>query len=149
MRILFVESIMDKKKNMSRGRLADVTGEVVEADLRRRRFQLWRHPESAVCVPFDEGHEDMVTTALKNHKWTQLRVQGRGEYSSTGKLLRITQVERMELLDKPVDPSIPSIEDIAQAIAAEVPESELERIPKDFCDHLDHYIYGTPKRPRQ
>lgn len=141
---------MSKKsaKQNSRDDFADVTGEVVVADLPRRQFQLRRQPETAVCVPFEEGQEDIVTTALKNHKWTQLRVQGRGEYSSAGKLLRITQVERMELMDKPVDPNIPSLEEIAEAIAAEVPEHELERIPKDFCDHLDHYIYGTPKRPR-
>ena len=31
-------------------------------------------------------------------------------------------------------------------IAASIPASELAKLPRDFTDQLDHYIYGTPKR---
>ena len=141
---------MDKNLNeeVSRDDFADVTGEVVVADLPRRQFQLLRQPETAVCVPFEEGQEDIVTTALKNHKWTQLRVQGRGEYSSAGKLLRITQVERMELLPEEgeFDPSAPAIEDILLAIAAKIPDSEWDKLPRDLSGQVDHYLYGARKR---
>jgi hypothetical protein len=48
-------------------------------------------------------------------------------------------------------------EDVAQApvpawkrvlqIMNTVPEAEFERIPADGSAQLDHYVYGTPKRP--
>jgi len=28
-----------------------------------------------------------------------------------------------------------------------IPEEELRRIPKDLSSQIDHYVYGTPKRP--
>lgn len=31
-------------------------------------------------------------------------------------------------------------------IAASIPTAELARLPADFGDQLDHYIYGTPKQ---
>lgn len=38
------------------------------------------------------------------------------------------------------------IADILAEISARVPTNELPQIPADFCDQLDHYIYGTPKK---
>ncbi len=38
---------------------------------------------------------------------------------------------------------------IAQVLAeigAAIPAAELAKLPPDFTDQLDHYIYGTPKR---
>jgi putative addiction module CopG family antidote len=32
-------------------------------------------------------------------------------------------------------------------IMSEVPDDAFERIPPDSSEQLDHYIYGTPKRP--
>ncbi len=43
------------------------------------------------------------------------------------------------------DPSAPAIEDQLRAIWADVPKEELDRLPPDLTEHLDHYIYGTPK----
>ena len=34
----------------------------------------------------------------------------------------------------------------ADRIAAEVPASELEKLPRDGGQNLDHYLYGAPKR---
>lgn len=31
-------------------------------------------------------------------------------------------------------------------IAASVPDHEVAKLPSDFTDQLDHYIYETPKR---
>ena len=31
-------------------------------------------------------------------------------------------------------------------IAATIPASELAKLPPDFTNQLDHYVYGTPKR---
>jgi predicted DNA-binding antitoxin AbrB/MazE fold protein len=43
------------------------------------------------------------------------------------------------------DPNSPTIEDELRAIWADVPKEEWDRLPADLTDHLDHYIYGTPK----
>ena len=34
----------------------------------------------------------------------------------------------------------------ADRIAAEVPASELEKLPRDGGQNLDHYLYGAPNR---
>jgi hypothetical protein len=39
-----------------------------------------------------------------------------------------------------------SIQDRILAIAADIPDEELARLPPDLTDNLDHYIYGSPKR---
>jgi hypothetical protein len=44
-----------------------------------------------------------------------------------------------------IDPKAPTIEEKIAAIWADVPPSEWARLPADLTDHLDHYIYGTPK----
>ena len=44
------------------------------------------------------------------------------------------------------DSNSPSIEEKLVAIWADVPASEWAKLPADLTDHLDHYIYGTPKK---
>ena len=39
----------------------------------------------------------------------------------------------------------PMVEVLAE-IAATIPPAELTKLPPDFTDQLDHYVYGTPKR---
>jgi hypothetical protein len=39
-----------------------------------------------------------------------------------------------------------SLEEKIAEITAQVPEEEWAKLPADLGDHLDHYIYGTPKR---
>jgi hypothetical protein len=39
-----------------------------------------------------------------------------------------------------------SLEEKIAQIVAEVPEEEWAKLPPDLGDHLDHYVYGTPKR---
>jgi hypothetical protein len=29
----------------------------------------------------------------------------------------------------------------------EIPDEELDRLPADLATQVDHYLYGTPKRP--
>lgn len=43
-------------------------------------------------------------------------------------------------------PSTRPIAEILAEIAAAIPEEELAKLPTDFTDQLDHYIYGTPKQ---
>ena len=127
----------------------DVTGEVLEADVRQRHFQLWIDERDQVSVNFSESQEGEVTTALKDHKLVRLKVKGRGEMSPQGRILKITRVDEMKL--QPVgehtfDPGARSIEEILAELASEVPMSEWEKLPADLTENFDHYIYGTPKR---
>ena len=34
-----------------------------------------------------------------------------------------------------------------QELARQVPPEEWDKIPKDWLDNLDHYLYGAPKKP--
>jgi prevent-host-death family protein len=40
---------------------------------------------------------------------------------------------------------IPSLEQVLDAIAQEVPDAKWERVPSDLAKNLDHYLCGTPK----
>ena len=56
--------------------------------------------------------------------------------------------QRMDALagtPRAFDPTAPRIEDTLQALAAEVPPEEWERVPSDLSGQHDHYIYGTPR----
>jgi hypothetical protein len=127
----------------------DVIGEVLEADVRQRRFQLWLDEKTSLTVSFSPEQEDEVTTALKEHRTRRLRVGGRGDMSSQGKPLRITEVTewRFEPVGEPsYDPTARPIEEVLADLAREVPEDDWKRLPPDLTDNLDHYLYGTPKR---
>ncbi|HUS92641.1 MAG TPA: hypothetical protein VM695_12365 [Phycisphaerae bacterium] len=126
-----------------------VTGEVLEADVRQKRFQLWREDGTAVSVSFTESQEDLVTTALKNHRSVRLRVTGRAEHAASGQLQRFIHVDSLEVAPTgptKFDATAPAIEDLLASIAAEVPAEEWDRLPADLTDDLDHYVYGTPRR---
>jgi hypothetical protein len=43
-------------------------------------------------------------------------------------------------------PATRPIAEVLAEIAATIPAAELAKLPPDFTDQLDHYIYGTPKR---
>src|SRR5271167_4954134 len=120
-------------------RMVDVTGEVVEADVMRKRFQLRVDDCNHVSVSFTEPQEHQVTAALKDHKEVRVRVRGRGEMSPEGRLLRVTEVEKLEI--QPVreitfDESARPIEDILEELAGEIPQSEWDRLPGDLSDNL-------------
>lgn len=124
-------------------------GEVLEADIRQGRFQLWLDERTGVTVTFSAEQEETVTSALKDHRTRRLQVKGKGEFSSQGKLQRITQVTELRFHpvgEPPYDPKAPRIEDVLAELAREVPEEEWEKLPRDLTDNLDHYLYGTPKR---
>jgi len=48
--------------------------------------------------------------------------------------------------DIPFDPAAPSLLEIAEALAREVPDEEWAKVPTDLAANVDHYLYGTPKR---
>ncbi|MCH7885057.1 MAG: hypothetical protein IIC01_07360, partial [Planctomycetes bacterium] len=54
----------------------DETGQVLEADVRQKRFQLWLGDTKGVQISFTDEQEAQVTTALKDHEAVRLRVTG-------------------------------------------------------------------------
>lgn len=128
---------------------ADVTGKVLEADVRQERFQVWLDDKTWVTVSFSPGQEEQVIQALRDHRTLRLQVIGRGEFSPSGEPSRITHVEELRLLpigEMPYDPAARPIEDVLAELAGEVPEEDWNRLPPDLTDNLDHYLYGTPRR---
>jgi hypothetical protein len=127
----------------------DITGEVLEADVRQRHFQVWTHEDTCARVCFSPEQEDAVTSALKDHRSLRLRVLGRGQFAPSGQLLQVTQVSDLAVIrpgEPRFDQGATAIEDELSAIAAGVPRQEWDNLPKDLTDHLDHYLYGTRRR---
>ncbi len=126
----------------------EISGEVLEADVRQNRFQLWSGENVKVTVAFTPDQEGQVTTALKEHRTARMFIKGRGEYSPQGKLLRILQVTELKLSADEInyDHSARPIEDMLQELAKEIPQEEWDKLPDDLSDNLDHYLYGVPKQ---
>lgn len=127
----------------------DITGEVLEADIRQRRFQLWRDEKSNVQVSFNDIQESEVTTALKEHDSVRLRVRGRGDFDPQGGLRKVTVVDSLDLVrpgEVPYDENARPIEDIIEELGREIPQEEWDKLPADFTDRLDYYLYGGDDR---
>ena len=123
----------------------DVTGHVLEADVRQRKFQIWLDDQTSVHVSFTEEQESEVTTALKDHKVMRLRIRGRGEFAPQGTLKRISSPDSFDLVghEAPAfDTSAPAIEDVISDIFKDVADEEWDRLPRDLTDRLDYYLYG-------
>lgn len=46
-----------------------------------------------------------------------------------------------------VEPVRAPIWERLEALAAQVPEHEVQKLPADGAAQIDHYLYGHPKRP--
>jgi hypothetical protein len=128
---------------------AEIKGEVLAADIRLGRCQLWLDEKTGITVNFTPELEDRVTSALKDHHTCHLYIKGKGEYSPQGKLQRITEVAEswIKPLGEPtlLDLMTPPIEEILSDLASEITKEEWEKLPSDLTDNLDHYLYGIPK----
>jgi hypothetical protein len=60
--------------------------------------------------------------------------------------------QKLRVLVYPVEetsttaPDTRPMAEVLAEIAATIPAAELVKLPPDFTDQLDHYIYGTPQR---
>lgn len=128
---------------------ADITGEILAADVRQRRFQLWINDRTPVAATFSSEFEDKVTAALRDHKTTKVHVVGRAEFSPQGEPIRLTSIETWEMVpgsQAALSETERPIEQVLAELAGEIPDADWRRLPSDLTTHLDHYLYGTPKR---
>lgn len=109
----------------SREATVEVTGYVLEADVRQKRFQLWTDKRKKVTVGFSKEQEHAVITALKEYASMQVRVRGPAELGVGGKPRRILRVERLDaahggapLFDSDTRPVEEKITEISSDIAA-------------------------------
>ena len=124
--------------------IADLTGEVFEADVLARRFQILLADHRKISVSFTADQEQLITSALKDHKVCQLRATGTGLFSTEGELVKVVSVDRMTV-GEPIQLSIQpsrSIGDELDDLARQVPEEEWRKLPEDLASNLDAYIYG-------
>ena len=122
-----------------------IEAEVVEADVRQRKFQVVSAGKGTVTVPLPPDQELLVTSALQEHESTRVRIAGPAELSASGEIQRFLEVKSMELKrpeDGEFDVSAPAIEDVLARIAAAVPDEEWSSLPKDLTSNMDRYIYG-------
>ena len=126
-----------------------ITGRVLEADVRQRRFQIWMEDGINAHVRFTAQQESEVTTTLKEHTSMQLLVKGHGEFNSDGVLRQIQNVEYLEVIPDdapPFDPNARRIEDIIEENFSKVPDQEWDKVPSDLSHQHDFYLYGINKR---
>ena len=85
---------------------------------------------------------------MKDHKSVCLHVIGKGEYLPEGKVNKVIEIVKLEIVQTEIseyDSTSPSIEDMLSSIASEVPKEEWDKLPKDLTDDLDSHLYGGPE----
>lgn len=125
----------------------DVAGEVLEVDVRHQRFQLWIDDKTFPRVAFTDQQELEITTALRDHRTVRVHIKGRGDFSPQGILQHISAVDELQVVpagELPFDAEAPAIEDELIELAKCFPHEDWNKLPDDFLDNLDHYLYGTP-----
>jgi hypothetical protein len=125
----------------------ELSGTVTMADVLQRRFNLKPDSGKAILVEFTPVQEAMVLDALREHASMRLRVRGVARMSPEGQIAKLEHVDFLGPID-PVqtDGSASDFVDEILKICSAVPAAEFDKLPKDAAQHLDHYLYGSPKR---
>ena len=89
------------------------------------------------------GQEEYRTTPLLELEgtWAEITAQ---ILDFAGQKLRVLVYPVEE--NSTAAPDTRPMAEVLADIAATIPPSELAKLPPDFTDQLDHYVYGTPKR---
>lgn len=75
--------------------------------------------------------------------WEEIAAAASARFN--GERLRVIVLPAVDTETMPLETPRP-IEEVLGEIGARVPPEEWARLPTDFSDQLDHYLYGTPKR---
>ena len=84
--------------------------------------------------------------SLHRHETQLVRVRGQGVFGRKGTLHKIEPVESIEAAVGAPTSERPIWETILE-MAAEVPEDEAIKLPRDLAQNVDHYLYGAPRHP--
>jgi len=127
----------------------DLIAEVTMARVSRPRMLLLLRDGREVEAPFRPEDELTITTALKDHTQAKIRLFGQGQFAPDGKLTRVLEVSRIDLLPEgvvPFDPTAKPIWEVFADLAAQEPPETFDRLPTDGSYNIDHYLYGAPKK---
>lgn len=58
---------------------------------------------------------------------------------------KIEENQTTDSVDLQQPPRLPPFLQYVEAISAQVPREEWEKLPKDLSKNIDHYLYGVPK----
>jgi hypothetical protein len=127
--------------------VVELTGQVVAADLRTKRFDVRVDDTTSLSVPLAERFVAAVLDALAQHLVARVIVKGVGERGPRGEVTKVSEVTSVEVVPdtQSSKTSPPDLIEAIQAIFADVPQSEWGNVPKDGAKNLDHYLYGAPK----
>ncbi len=119
----------------------EVSGRVMEVNIRKKQCQLWLDDTTYVPLTFTEKQEPRIATALQRHKSEWLTVRGRGEFTPDGVLKRIVRADNLNL-SHGNDPNAPGIMERIDEIFGDVPDEVWDKVPADLSMRLDYYLYG-------
>jgi len=127
----------------------DLAGEVRSADLDGYNFTLRLADGLKIPGKFRNDQELLFTEALSKHASRRLRIVGHAEFSAIdGRPKRIVSVDNVRDYtpgEEAFDATARPIWDLAADIAAEVPDSEWQKVPADLSKNVDHYLYRTSR----
>jgi hypothetical protein len=119
------------------------TGETLVRLLPSSKLAIPALLKQCVLLCYNTGRRHMMTTPLLELEgtWAEITAQ---IPDFAGLKLRVLVYPADET--STAAPDTRPIAEVLAEIAATIPAAELARLPSDFTDQLDHYIYGTPKR---
>lgn len=118
-------------------------GQVLEADVKMRRFTLWPREDQKVRVEFTDDQETKVTTALKDHREVEVQVTGTGKFNPDGKLVEISGITKLRLVhaeDSDYDPNAKPIWETIKEIGESMPDEFWDQYPRDLSENHDFYL---------
>jgi len=125
----------------------DIVARVIEADVRRSTFTLSIPKRPPITAVFAPEQEATVLEALRNHVSQQVRVRGRGTFSSSGILQKVDPVEFIQPLSDVSRHADRPVWELILEMMSDIPDEEAKKLPSDLAQNVDHYLYGTLKHP--
>ncbi|MEW5798976.1 MAG: hypothetical protein AB1728_08195 [Bacteroidota bacterium] len=122
----------------------EISGKVGEVNVVKQSFQLYVNEKENYTIAYSSELEDLITSALKEHRSKKVKIKGRGEYNIQGVLKKILQLDDViEVKKEDTENQIlyPSIVDELLSIIKDAPPEEIEKLPSDFASNHDRYLY--------
>ncbi len=124
----------------------NVSGKVLEVDVRQRRCQIW-DGDSKTVVEFTDENEAEILAALNDHETTTISVEGKGKSGTGG--YHVEKVYRIKTNKKGIHGTDIAHQDIHKKLAeivSSVPDDAWDNLPSDLSERHDHYVYGVDRR---
>ena len=132
----------DASRNLYKD-LVDVTGKIFEVNVSANTFNIFNDENGcSISVNFDHNLESEVTGLLDDHENVRLHIFGAGIFDGLGNLLRITKIDSLEsfqLNAKDAGDDYISLDEFANQLVENLPQSEIDKLPPDFAERHDEY----------